>query len=486
MRIFSESPLDRRDHTNRLSCHIIHEFRFSRIDFCSAARCRQRAGESGSFRRVAVQRNPRFLVLALQRLEHAHRHEQPHDVGGIRLRVEALKRVRIRLRKEARGRKRLLRPTSCPHGNLPRPLDRHGRANRALARRIILHANLRLLRVGFRPAARRRQRAGESGSFRRVAVQRNPRFLVLALQRLEHAHRHEQPHDVGGIRLRVEALKRVRIRLRKEARRRKRLLRPAPRFHGNLPRPLDCHGRAHRALARRVVLHANLRLLRVGFRPAARRRQRAGESGSFRRVAVQRNPRLLVLAFQRLEHAHRHEQPHDVGGIRLRVEALKRVRIRLRKEARGRKRLLRPTSCPHGNLPRPLDRHGRANRALARRITRIFVSRSSAFARLRAAASAPESAVGRKRAAPACGRKRLLRPAPRLHGNLPRPLDRHGRAHRALARRIVLHANLHLPRVGFRPAARRRQCARIRRRKEARHASAQAKAAPTTHFVPSR
>ena len=49
MRIFSESPLDRRDHTNRLSCHIIHEFRFSRIDFCSAARCRQRAGESGSY-----------------------------------------------------------------------------------------------------------------------------------------------------------------------------------------------------------------------------------------------------------------------------------------------------------------------------------------------------------------------------------------------------------------------------------------------------
>ena len=84
--------------------------------------------------------------------------------------------------------------------------------------------------------------------------------------------------------------------------------------------------------------------------------------------------------------------------------------------------------------------------------TRIFVSRASAFARLHAAANAPESAVGRKRAAPACGRKRLLRPAPRLHGNLPRPLDRHGRAHRALARRIVLHANLRLPRIGFRAA----------------------------------
>ena len=46
MRIFSESPLDRRDHANRLSCHIIHEFRFSRIDFCSVARCCQRAGEN--------------------------------------------------------------------------------------------------------------------------------------------------------------------------------------------------------------------------------------------------------------------------------------------------------------------------------------------------------------------------------------------------------------------------------------------------------
>ena len=125
----------------------------------------------------------------------------------------------------ARGRKRLLRPTSCLHGNLPRPLDRHGCAHRAIARRIILHANLRLPRVGFRPAVRCRQRA--------------------------------------------------RIRRRKEARRRKRLLRPTPRFHGNLPRPLDCHGCAHRALARRIVLHANLRLLRVGFRAATRCRQRA-------------------------------------------------------------------------------------------------------------------------------------------------------------------------------------------------------------------
>ena len=97
MRIFSESPLDRRDHTNRLSCHIIHEFRFSRIDFCSAARCRQRAGESGSY-------------------------DPPRAFTGIS-RVHSTATV----------------------------------AHRALTRRIILHANLRLPRVGFRPAARRRQ-----------------------------------------------------------------------------------------------------------------------------------------------------------------------------------------------------------------------------------------------------------------------------------------------------------------------------------------
>ena len=113
--------------------------------------------------------------------------------------------------------------------------------------------------------------------------------------------------------------------------------------------------------------------------------------------------------------------------------------------------------------------------------TRIFVSRASAFARLHAAANAPESAVGRKRR-----RKRLLRPAPRFHGNFPRPIDRHGRAHRVLARRVVLHANLRLPRVGLRPAARRRQRARIRRRKEARHASVRAKTTSTTRPAPSR
>ena len=235
--------------------------------------------------------------------------------------------------------------------------------------------------------------------------------------------------------------------------------------------------------------------------------------------------------------------------------------------------------------------------------TRIFVSRASAFARLHAAANAPESAVERKRAAPACGRKRLLRPsrespastrpprsrspcprsahritresssparrlspgcapppmrpnppsegsAPRQHagendfydppraftvisrvhstatvartvpllgasressspahrlsrgyakcqragkndfydphGNLPHPLDRHGRAHRVLARRIILHANLRLPRVGLRAATRCRQCARIRRRKEARRASVRAKTTSTTRPAPSR
>ena len=87
---------------------------------------------------------------------------------------------------------------------------------------------------------------------------------------------------------------------------------------------------------------------------------------------------------------------------------------------------------------------------------------------------------------PARGRKWLLRPAPRLHGNLPRPLDCHGRAHRVLARRIVLHANLRRLRVGFRPAARRRQCARIRRRKEARRASVRAKTTSTTRPALSR
>ena len=338
----------------------------------------------------------------------------------------------------ARGRKWLLRPAPRLHGNLPRPLDRHGRAHRAFARRIT-----------------------------RIFVSRASAFARL------HAAANAPESAVGRKRA-------------APARGRKRLLRPAPCLHGNLPRPLDCHGRAHRALARRIVLHANLRLLRVGFRPAARRRQCA--------------------------------------------------RIRRRKEARRASAQAKaaPTPPPrfHGNPPRPLDRHGRANRALARRITRIFVSRASAFARLHAAANAPESAVGRKRAGesgsydppraftvisrvhstatvartvPSLGASReSSSPAHRLsrgyakcqragkndfydpHGNLPHPLDHHGRANRALARRIVLHANLRLPRVGFRPAARRRQCARICRRKETRRASARAKVASTTRPVPSR
>ena len=59
-------------------------------------------------------------------------------------------------------------------------------------------------------------------------------------------------------------------------------------------------------------------------------------------------------------------------------------------------------------------------------------------------------------------------------------------AHRVLARRIVLHANLRLPRVGLRAATRCRQCARIRRRKEARRASVRAKTTSTTRPAPSR
>ncbi len=170
MRIFSESPLDRRDHANRLSCHIIHEFRFSRIDFCSAARCRQRAGESGFY-------DPPRAFTGISRV---------HSTATVARTVPSLgasycTRIFVsrasafaRLRKvPARGRKRLLRPTSCLHGNLPHPLDRHGRAHRALARRIILHANLRLLRVGFRPAVRRRQcaRICRRKEARRASVQ---------------------------------------------------------------------------------------------------------------------------------------------------------------------------------------------------------------------------------------------------------------------------------------------------------------------------
>ena len=301
MRIFSESPLDRRDHTNRLSCHIIHEFRFSRIDFCSAARCRQR------------------------------------------------------------GRKRLLRPAPRLHGNLPRPLDRHGRANRALARRIVLHANLRLPRVGFRPAARRRQCA--------------------------------------------------RIRRRKEARRASvrakvaSTTRPAPSRES----PASTRPPRSRAPCPRSAHHANLRLPRVGLRAAARRRQRAGENGSS-------DP---LRAFTVISRVH-------------------------------------------------------STATVARTVPLLGASRES---------SSPAHRLS-------CGYAKCQRAGKNdfydPHGNLPRPLDRHGCAHRAFARRVILHANLRLPRVGLRAATRCRQCARIRRRKEARRASVRAKTTSTTRPVPSR
>jgi len=297
------------------------------------------------------------------------------------------------------------------------------------------------------------------------------------------------------------------------ARGRKRLLRPAPRFHGNLPRPLDRHGCAHRALARRIVLHANLRLPRVGFRPATRCRQCA----RIRRRKEARRASVRAKTTSTTRPAPSRESPASTRPPRSR-EPCPRSAHRIARESSSPARRLSPGCAPppmrpnppsEGSAPRqragendfydpPRDFTGisrvHSTATVARTVpslgasycTRIFVSRASAFARLCVAANAPESAVGRKRAAPACGQKRLLRPAPCLHGNLPRPLDRHGRAHRALARRIILHANLRLLRVGFRPAVRRRQCARIRRRKETRRASVQAKAAPTTHFVPSR
>ena len=176
MRIFSESPLDRRDHTNRLSCHIIHEFRFSRIDFCSVARCRQRAGESGSydplraFTGISRVHSTATVARTVSSLgaSYCTRIFASRASAFARLRAAASAPESAVGRKRAApacGQKRLLRPTPRFHGNLPRPLDRHDCAHRALARRIVLHANLHLPRVGFRPAARRRQRAGESGSY---------------------------------------------------------------------------------------------------------------------------------------------------------------------------------------------------------------------------------------------------------------------------------------------------------------------------------
>ena len=285
MRIFSESPLDRRDHTNRLSCHIIHEFRFSRTIFALPHAVASARAKVASTTRPVPSR------------------EFPASTRPPRSRAPCPRSAR-RIARESSSPARRLSPGCAPppmRPNLPSegsaPRQRAGKSGsydppRAFTVIFRVHSTATVARTVpslgasyctrifvSRASAFARLRAaasaqpGESGSFRRVAVQRDPRLLVLALQRLEHAHRHEQPHDVGGIRLRVEALKRIRIRLWKEARGRKRLLRPAPRLHGNLPRPLDCHGRANRALARRIILHANLRLPRVGLRAAVRRRQ---------------------------------------------------------------------------------------------------------------------------------------------------------------------------------------------------------------------
>ena len=147
MRIFSESPLDRRDHTNRLSCHIIHEFRFSRIDFCSAARCRQRAGESGfydlprAFTGISRVHSTTTVARTVSSLgaSYCARIFVSRASAFARLCAAANAPESAVGRKRtapACGRKRLLRPAPRLHGNLPHPLDHHGRAHRALARRI--------------------------------------------------------------------------------------------------------------------------------------------------------------------------------------------------------------------------------------------------------------------------------------------------------------------------------------------------------------
>ena len=147
MRIFSESPLDRRDHANRLSCHIIHEFRFSRIDFCSAARCRQRAGESGfydpprAFTGISRVHSTATVARTVPSLgaSYCTRIFVSRASAFARLHAAANAPESAVGRKRAApacGRKRLLRPAPRFHGNLPRPLDRHGCAHRALARRI--------------------------------------------------------------------------------------------------------------------------------------------------------------------------------------------------------------------------------------------------------------------------------------------------------------------------------------------------------------
>ena len=313
MRIFSESPLDRRDHTNRLSCHIIHEFRFSRIDFCSAARCRQRAGESGSY-------DPPRAFTGISRV---------HSTATVARTVSSL--------------------------------------GASYCTRIFVSCASAFARLRAAANARAKAALSAASPFSGTRVSSYSRSNVWNTRT-----------GTNSPTMSVESV---------------------------------CASK------------------RLSASESAVGRKRAGESGFY-------DPPRAFTGISRV---------HSTATVARTVPSLG-----------------------------------------ASYCTRIFISRASAFARLRAAANAPESAVGRKRAAPACGRKRLLRPAPRFHGNLPRPLDCHGRAHRVLARRIVLHANLHLPRVGFRPAARRRQCARIRRRKEARHASVRAKTTSTTRPASSR
>ena len=223
------------------------------------------------------------------------------------------------------------------------------------------HANLRLLRVGFRPAARCRQCA--------------------------------------------------RICRRKEARRRKRLLRPTPRFHGNLPRPLDHHGRAHRVLARRItrifVSRASA-FARLCAAASARAKAAFSAASPFSGTRVSSYSRSNVWNTRT-----------GTNSPTMSVESVcASKRLSASESVSGRKRAGESGSYDPPRAFTVISRvHSTATVARtvpslgASYCTRIFVSRASAFARLRAAANAPESAVGRKRATPACGQKRLLRPS---------------------------------------------------------------------------
>ena len=271
MRIFSESPLDRRDHTNRLSCHIIHEFRFSRIDFCSAARCRQRAGENDfydpprAFTGISRVHSIATVARTVPSLgaSYCTRIFVSRASAFARLHAAANAPESAVGRKRAApacGRKRLLRPAPRLHGNLPRPLDRHGRANRVLARRIVLHANLHLPRVGFRPAVRRRQCA-------RICRRKEARH--------------------ASVRAKVASTTRPALSRESSASTRPpRSREPCPRSARRIARESSSPARRLSPGCAPPPVRPNLHLPRVGFRAAARRRQRAGESGSFRRVAV--------------------------------------------------------------------------------------------------------------------------------------------------------------------------------------------------------